>query len=83
MTKYVEYAIFTRDIDDHNPGNWKQLGKPNKSLELLREIMQPDDVPNGIAWRDGDKDFKIMQRMVTTSDWHTADAGTNSFRRFA
>jgi len=82
MAKYIEYAVFVRDANDHNPSHWKQLGKAKKSLDLLREIMQPDDIPNGVAWRDGDLDFKIMQRSVSTSEWRTTDVGTSSFKRY-
>ncbi len=82
MAKYTEYAVFQRDANDHDPNHWKMVGKPNKNLELLREIMQPDDLPNGVAWRDEDKDFKIMQRSVTVSEWRSEDAGSESWKRY-
>jgi len=83
MPKYVEYAAFWRFSDDHDPSHWKQIGKPTKDLEVLREIFLPEGTPNSVAWRDGDKEFKIMQRTVTASEWHAEDSGTSSFRRYA
>ena len=80
--KYEEYAVFWREIDNHSPNGWKQVGKPNRSLDLLREILQPEGTPNGVAWRDEDRDFKIMRRTTTVSEWHNEEAGTNSFRRY-
>jgi len=81
--KYTEYQVFTRNAGDHDPNHWKPIGKPNRNLDLLREIFQPEDTPNGVAWRDGDKDFKVMQRAVTVSEWRTEDAGTSSWKRYA
>jgi len=83
MGKYIEYSVWWRFSDDHDPDHWKQIGKPTKDLEVLREIFIPDGVPIGIAWNEDDKNFKIMQRTVSTSEWRNQDAGTSGFRRYA
>ena len=82
MAKYEEYAVFWRLASDHSPNGWKQIGKSHRSLDLLREILQPENTPNGVAWRDEDRDFKIMRRTTTVSEWRNEEAGTNSFRRY-
>lgn len=71
--KYTEYAVFWRFRDDHNPNNWKQIGKPTKDLTMLREIFLPEGTPDGVQWVDDDKIYKIMQHSVSVSDWRAEE----------
>lgn len=49
-SKYVEYQVWWRFSDDHNPDGWKPIGKPTQDLTVLIEIMAPEDYKPGNVW---------------------------------
>ena len=73
--KFRMYALFRRNIGDHRPEGWVQVGRETLNHQLLREMVMPqamlDSNMYGVPWRDDELgvDFKIMSRTVIRSEF--------------
>jgi len=83
-SRYVEYQVWWRFADNHDPNGWLPLGKPHQDLTILIEIMGPEDYKPGMEWKDTNPFnpqngpeheviYKIMQRTVSLSDFRNMD----------
>lgn len=84
-SKYVEYQVWWRFSDNHDPNGWLPIGKPTQDLTILIEIFAPEDYKSGMEWTaenpfapafvEGDHmvNYKIKQRTVSLSDFRDMD----------
>lgn len=79
-SKYIEYRVFWRFADNHDPNGWKPFGNPTQDLTVLLEIMTDSEYKPGQEWvglnpitGEEEISYKIMQRTVTLSDYRNLD----------